>query len=436
MMFENTLRYNSNGETTVIKETAEYVDSLLIPAHFVIDDPRKIAGLVDNLDRKYGLNFYVDPRLPTYRVGENFRDEVGDLREWDQLLVDYYGEPVSSILLRQGNLSVNDLNSGELRQVIHQQCDLQVDLITDSGQSKLERYGIGSDSLKPKAVIPWYVKIESQDELEPNRRIIEIAKDYCDVPIKPCLFVAQEFLTDSSTRNSLLEFVSEIGVDEVFLWVEGLQKRERGVMHYAAVAETVYEISQQGVDPHLLYASYLEHALAYLGNTGSGFGPGYQESRDEKLEDADGGGGGGLNRYYYRPTKTFLNFQEADTLGEKFGEPVCDCPVCDKLLSGWQDVYKLDGDRNAQSRHYIASRGMQSEELKEKSLQEILHGLGENHNKYRDPLGDSDTAAQPYHMNRWKAGIKHFVEQVLEEEVASFGTLLNDVRDNQSSSLN
>ncbi|MBC9988404.1 hypothetical protein E4P24_18845 [Haloferax sp. AS1] len=423
MMFENTLRYNSNGETTVIKETAEYVDSLLIPAHFVIDDPRKIAGLIDNLDRKYDLNFYVDPRLPTYRIGDNFRDEVGDLREWDQFLVNYYGKPVSSILLRKGNLTVSDLDSEELRKVIHRQCDLQVDLITDSGQSKLERYGVGADSLKPKAVIPWYVKIESPDDLESNRRIIEIAKDYCDLPIKPCLFVTNEFLSDSSTRNLLLELVSDIGVDEVFLWPASLEKRERGVMHYAAVAETIYEISQQDIDPHLLYGSYLEHALAYLGNTGSGFGPGYQESRDEKLENADGGGGGGLNRYYYRPTKTFLNFQETETLGEKFGEPLCDCSICDSLLSGWQDIYKFDGDRNTQSHHYVASRAMQSEELKDNGLQDVLHDLGESHSKYRDSLGDSDTAAQPYHLNMWKAGIKHFVERVLDEEVASFETL-------------
>ena len=148
--------------------------------------------------------------------------------------------------------------------MIHQQCDLQVDLITDSGQSKLERYGVGSDCLRPKAVIPWYVKIESEDDLVTNRRIIEIAKSYCDLPIKPCLFVAQEFLSDISARDLLLDFVSEIGVDEVFLWVASLQKREQGVMQYATVAESVYDISQLGVNPHLLYASYLEHALAYL----------------------------------------------------------------------------------------------------------------------------------------------------------------------------
>ncbi|AZH26849.1 hypothetical protein [Haloplanus aerogenes] len=419
-MFENTLRYNHNGETKAVKKAAQYHDSLLIPAHFVAVSPRKIAGLLERLQTDFGTEFYVDPRLPAYRVGREFWDKPGKLGQWDQALAEYYGKPVTDILIKKGNLTVGDLSQEQLREVIESQCEFQLSMVADAAQAKLGRYMDLEADLRPRAIVPWYVKITSIRDLEINEWIIETAQEYSNYPVKPCFFTTPDFLSDETRLSALIELISGCDIREVFVWVEGLTKRKTDPMDYAHTAKLIYEISDSNIRPHLLYGSYFDHLLGYLGNRGSGFGPAYQESKAEKTGDEGKSGGGGTNRYYFNPVKTFLNFQETEHLGDENNEPLCECEICSRELGSWSEIYKFDGDYTAQSRHYIEVRQHHSSELSTLALGEKLTELEDKYSLYKDSLGNSDTAAQPYHLRKWKTGIEHFVEEMLEEDISQF----------------
>jgi hypothetical protein len=422
-MFENTLRYNHRGEQKAVKEAAEHFDSLLIPAHFVAASPRKIAARVERLKTDHGTEFYIDPQLPEFRVGENFWEKPNKLGEWNQALIDYYGKPISDILRKSGNVSPLDLSEEQLRDVVRKQCDLQLDMVADGAQTKLEQYIDIDVELRPRALVPWYVKIQSTRDLRINRKTIEMAQNYEDYPVKPLFFVTPDFLQQSSRRETLVNTIEECGVREAFIWVEGFSKRDLHPMDYVRTADLVYKTSEIGVRPHLLYGSYFGHLLGYLGNCGVGFGPAYQESRSETTDDDSGGGGGGTNRYYFDPVKTFLNFQEAEEFGNQFEEELCDCVVCKMHLDSWGDVYKFDGDYTTQQRHYIESRGTHTSKLTELSLSDQLSELEAKHSAYKNELGESDTAAQPHHLIKWTTGVKHFVEEELDQTIEDFDTI-------------
>jgi len=423
-MIERTVRYNHNGETAAIRETADYYDSIILPSHFVADDPRKIAGLIERLGTEAGIEFYIDPRIPSYRVGDNFRSESGELRDWDQALVDYYGNPIEEILQIKPNLSIDDLTESELHEVVRQQCEFQLSMVMDAAQDKLSNYIKVDKSLRPRAIIPWYIKIESTEDLNRNKKIIDITQEHFDFPVKPLFFVTPQFVSQDAAVSSLVEAISDCAVPEVFLWIEDYNKREIDVLSHARTTELVYEVAKSGTRPHLLYAGFFENLLSYFGNRGSGYGPAYQEHRREKDgKEGQSGGSGGTNRYYFPPAMTFLNFQETDELGGNHNARLCDCEVCDGILDSWGDIYKLDGSYTMQSRHYIESRAKQAEWVSESSLSAILDELENRFSAYRDPLGNSQTAAEPYHLNKWRMGAKHFIKYDLEIDIDEFESL-------------
>jgi len=416
-MFENSLRYNHTGEWRAIERTRDYYDSLVIPAHHAVTKADDIAGLLNNQIGS-DVEYYIDPVLPRYRKGDGFRTEEGDLSKWHQLLVDRYGDPISRILNEQRNLSLLDLDDSERRSVVQTQCELQLELIEEAGEDKLAKYFDVETELRPRAVVPWYIKITRPENIALNEQIINIASESVEAPIKPCIFVSLTALNRSEIRREIVKMLERVGVEEAFLWFEEMGKREAEIMDYAAASELIYSLSQNGVSPHFFYGNYFAQLTSYLGNEGTTFGVAYQESRAERTAVGDNGGGGGdgANRYYFDPVKEFLNFQEAESLGDQFDVPICSCPACQERMDQWADVYKFDGNYNAQRRHYIWNQDRYRDDIESKTLEEQLDDLETAHEKYDSELSNSGTAAEPHHLIKWRGGISHFVEHELGKE--------------------
>lgn len=416
-MFENTVRFNHKGERAAIEHSRQSIDSLLIPEHFVASNPDYLAGFLNNqLDTE--IEFYIDPALPKYRRGDGFRNDNGDLRGWHQALVDRYGGPVERVLNQQRNLEFEDLSEEELEEVIETQCELQLETIEASGEGKLSQYFEVETELRPRAVTPWYVKIEDVSDLNKNRDIIELAQNFTDAPLKPCVFMELDFAADSANRRAVVQMLDKTGVSEVFLWIEGLGKRAADPMDYVATLDVIHRLSEHGVSPHFFYGNYFAYLTAYFGGHGNCFGVAYQESSSEDTEigSDSGGGGGGTNRYFFEPVKEFLNFQETESLGQEFDVDLCNCPVCEKTMGSWEDIYIYDGNYTAQRHHYIWNQDRYRKSVQEKELETVLDQLKSAYDRYCDELGGSSTAATPYHLNKWRTGIIHFVEEELKEQ--------------------
>lgn len=423
-MFENSVHFQHPGQKPAISSSASQYDSLIIPAQYEVTKSESLSGLLNRLMQEDGIDFYIDPQLPRYRRGSDFRKDTGDLTEWNQNISEYYGDPISRLLSEQKNIEYTDLDDADQYEVIKQGCDLQTEFL-DSGsvQNPLSRYyeaaGMEKIELVPRAVIPWYIKIENISDISTNEEIIKRAKDYVDMPVKPCLFIEKSFIQMEGRRQLLIDMVENIDVSELFLWIEGVDSTETVPRTYMAIIELVDQISNIGTRPHMFYGSYFSTLLGYFGARGAGFGVFHQESKEERTGDQTGGGGDGLKRYYFNQIKEFLNVQEAASIGEEFDAELCDCPVCDLQVDQWDDIYGIGDEYLPLQRHYISVRNNQRKRIKDTSLECLIDELDDVFSTYEDKLGESDTSAEPYHLRKWKAAIEGYLSET-DQEVTKF----------------
>lgn len=430
-MFENSVHFNHFGETSAIEKSAAEIDTLIIPAHFIVAKRNQVAGLLHRLMKDHGIDYYINPQLPDYRIGDNFRDEKGELSTWNQSLVDYFGSPVQDVLGKQQNLQYRQLDQDQRREVIEQICKLQLtiaeeDVSNESTQDTLSKYEEIEINLQPRAVVPWYVKIESSNGLRINGQIISFATSYTDYPVKPCFFVDKTFIRTHENRNQLARTLNECEVDEIFLVVEGLDTTETVIEEYVHVIDLVDRISKTGVDPHFLNGDYFGHLLGFFGLRGVGFGVFYSESLTEKTGE-QGGGGGGLKRYYFNPAKEFLNIHETINLAQEYSAPQCDCSVCEFELPTWEDLFRIGDDYTLLQRHYISIRQQHKREIMSRNLKELLQNLRDNDETYREPLKKSDTTANAHHLRKWVVAIEHHIENRTDQQISDYSGGLQEI---------
>lgn len=413
MGFENSLHYNHLGEGSAVDKAAEYVDSLIIPAHFAAFHADTIAGRVSNLDQEY----YIDPHLPEFRIGDNFLTDSGDLSPWSDALAESYGSVVTDPLQERGNLRYSELSRDNQREIAELTVDFQLNILDEHADSTLARYELEDvdHDLLPKAVVPWYIKLCSGGELEQNKQVISDTAEYTDHPIKPCFFIERPLIADAEFRERIARYLDDTPVTEVFLWVEGLGKRDSKAGHYVHITDLVDRIADQGVAPHFLYGNYLSNLLAFFGLRGTGFGINYSESSSEKVESTDGGGGN--ERYYFDPIKEFVGIAEAVQLGERGGE-LCDCGTCEHWMEDWIGIYAVADEQKRLARHYAAKRHQQRMEIQENSLRELLQELEENYKEYSEGLKESGTVVTADHLNEWKRGIELYAENIANTAIA------------------
>ncbi|OIB58042.1 hypothetical protein [Natrialba sp. SSL1] len=415
-MFENSLHYNHPGEGPSVDRSSEYIDSLIIPAHFAIEHAEQVSGRVSNLEQEY----YINPYLPTFREGDNFLEDSGNLKQWSHRLVDFYEDIVVSKIQEEGNLRYQDLSRENQRNVVETTVDFQLEILDEHADSTLKRYSLSDAEydLLPKAVIPWYVKLSTEKDLEYNKQIISDTVEYTDHPVKPCIFMKRRLVTDVNFREGLANYLGDAPINEVFLWIEGLDKRESSRGHYVSTVDLVSRISDQDVAPHFFYGSYFSNLLSIFGLQGTGFGINYSESASEKLKSQDGGGGG-ASRYYFEPIKEFVGIAEAVQLGEDHTEP-CDCRVCRDWMEGWKDIYAVADEQKRLAQHYAAIREKQQDDVEKKSLQDLLEELEERQDTFGEALGESESVATADHLEEWREGVKIYVKKVENCSITEF----------------
>ncbi|WP_152422185.1 hypothetical protein [Natrialba asiatica] len=411
-MIENSVHYLHEGERPAIDKSVAMYDSLIIPAHFVAARYENLSGFLNRLKNNHGTEYYINPQLPRYRKGDDFRKDTGDISEWNQSLLDYYDPLVKDILSEEGNIRFRDLTSQEQKKVVKQSCDFQLNFLEDAPeQENLSRYGIDTVELVPRAIIPWYVKMKSQADIASNQRTIKYATDYLDAPIKPCLFFEKDLVKNEDFKRGLTSLVDDSDIQEVFVWIEDLDKPNTTTREYVNTINLIQRISNCGVEPHMFYGGYFSHLLAFFGLRGVGFGTFHQESKKEKTESSGGSGGEGLKRYYFNPVKEFLNIPEAVEMGSEFDERTCDCHVCEIEIHEWDDLFAIGDEYQILQRHYIASRRLHSEKILNTGLDQLLDEIEESDNRYREPLNESDTAANANHLRKWRLSINHYISE-------------------------
>lgn len=419
MKFEHIVHYSHPGEKDAIQQAAADYDSLMIPAHFASARPSKIATLVAKVNRKESVGYYIDPALPQFRIGNNFRNEDAELNSWMQSLVKQYDQLLGDHLSEQSNLAYFDLDRDEQRAIVHQQLDIHTDILQGRYQEELDKYlDQDLETPQPEALIPWYVKIETIRDIDANSQIIRDALEYTDFPIKPCYFIDHKFLRSAQNRQSIAESADNLNINQLFIWIDDLKDTEALTRtDFARVADLVHQIRNRNVIPNFMYGTFFAHLLGYFGLAGAGYGVNYNEARKEKETTQ---AGGGSKRYYVDGVKQFLTISDAAETAQQFDLDTCNCHVCSDRLEDWEELYMF-GDRLTPLRkHFIATRNMHTDTVRTTSLDQLLSDLKEKNEEFTKFSENNRVSASADLLNRWIEGVELFVNGFLETEIEHF----------------
>ncbi|GAB3676776.1 hypothetical protein [Halopiger thermotolerans] len=407
--FENSIHYLSFADRPAIEENADQIDSIILTSHLVAYGSGKVPTLLNELRKEHDTRFYINPAITNLRVGTNFLDDQNDeLSPWYQKYIEILGEKVQDLFDDHTQIQYENLTQEERESICKSTADFQENFVKDAAENSTGKYDFVVDDLRPEAIIPWYHKITEPKDIPRNRELAQLTNQATNLPIKPCLFITPDFITDSTNRDSLIESVKKIECSEIFLWVEGFDKSS-GIGTHLNILKIVDELSEIGIGVHSLYGSYFSHLLAYFGATGVGFGVYHSESKSEKKEES-GGDGSNLKRYYFDPVKEFLNVADVDTLTDLGSTPICSCNECQSTLSSWDDLFEVGEDPDFLQSHYISTRGIHKNRIFDQSLQESLEEVKEAESTYKETLNELGTSKTGNHLRKWRRSIEIYAE--------------------------
>lgn len=419
MTFENSLHYVSFADRPVVEDSVEEYDSLILPSHLIAGGSGAVPTLLNRLVSENEVEFYIDPAITQLRVGTNFLGEDNEeLGQWFEKLTDALGSPVPDIVKEKTHIKYDNHDKETLEQIAEAILDFQENFVYESAQAASGKYDIISDQLSPRSVIPWYVKITEPADVSKNRHLIEHAISYSSIDVKPCIFTTKRFLRDQTYRASVVAMLEDTGPDEVFLWIEGMDK-STDIGPYLNIIDLVDRLSDSGVAPHFMNGHYFVNLLSYFGATGTGFGVFHSESKSEKTEDT-GGDGSNLNRYYFDPVKEFLNITDVERLTNNVDTDLCTCTICSTELSSWDDLFRVGDDWDFLRTHYISIKRKHTEKVHRNTLEDLLEQIEQHDNDYSSHLGSTGSTKDSTHLYKWKKAIEIYIERQDGVEVTDF----------------
>ncbi|WP_144049907.1 hypothetical protein [Halorubrum ezzemoulense] len=390
---EATVRYNNFSDNEVLDTSAESFDSLLVSGKMAAYATKAVPARLQNLNDEYGIEYYIEPTLPDFRVGNDFRDN-DRIKQWHFDYIDKLHPAVERILAEQGNLDASEISPEERENIVRSDVKFQERIVPDSLEKNSTKYqDISPSEYQPKAIIPWHHRIRSSDDIDVNAHIIETALDQTSLTLKPCIQTTKEYITNLSNQQQVLDMLVEAGVDQCFIWIEGLDKRDTGQDTYEKVTRFVKAVSDAGIDPHFYYADYFGTMLKHAGMSGVTYGTMWGEEAEETVEGTSGGGA--LSRYYVPQMKDFLKIPAAVELQQLADAPMCDCRVCSDQFDSWTDLTEReeDDDENIQTpikKHHLIKRYEQIGEVENQDLDETIEACRGEFNEYVSPFNSAN----------------------------------------------
>lgn len=421
MTFENTLQYVTFADRTQVENRIEDYDTLMVTSHLLAGGKKAVTSLLHNLIDSHDLEYYINPTVTEFQLGDNFRNPDGSLREWHSKLISELGEPFSQLASGRDNIRWEHLDAEEKENAIESICNFQCNFVGEAVEEEMGKYAniLSNLDLSPRAVIPWYTLIRDYEDISDNEEIIRLSRESCDLPLKPCIHTTADFISDVNARRSLANHVGDLDLHECFIWIDNLDKNfeEVTARTYRNVAHLTALISEEGVDPQFLFGDFYSNILYYFGLRGTSYGTYFRESSAEKVERVPGGGS--LQRYYYDSVKEFLSVPVSVTLGRITREPIPDFDG----FSDWDDLLQVGEDHDFLKNHYILTRKSHKNKIHNQNLSTVIEELEEDFDRY-DPLLDGLDATNKNvdHLEKWIDGVNQFetdyediFERVVEE---------------------
>lgn len=403
-MFEATLRYNSNSDKQPVETSLEYLDSLLVPARMLAANAKALPSDLRNYADDAGVSYYIDPSLTDFRVGDDFRDDSGGVRSWHWKYVGHIGRLLEELLAKQDNVDASQIPDENVETLTKASVKFQEEFVVTQLEEQVSKYETLSepDSYRPEAIIPWYHKIRTPDDIAVNDTILGAAQDTASLPLKPCLFVTKDILRSESYPEQLVSLLTKNDIQQCFLWVENLDKHETGQHDYEHITQFVCDLAEADVSPHFYYGDYFATLLTHLGLDGTIYGSMYGEEGAERREQR--GGDGVITRYYLDEVADFVKIPAVVDVQQRVGAELCGCDVCQRQFDSWQALAERynDDDENIQTpmkKHHLRVRWRQIQKIESDSLEDSLRRLESHYQEYVTPFSQSNQVADAKSLN-------------------------------------
>ena len=402
-MFETIVRYKSTNEKSIIVDHKDKWDSVLISAHLLAHATKRMPPRLRNIAQDRSHQYYIDPIVSEFRIGESFRYPHGGIRSWHRKYAVALGDPFETVLEREGNVNARYLDDDEIRGIAKSVVDFQEEFVYEKLEEytgKYEDLTVSRREVMPAAVIPWVHKLEREADYEAYRTILSASQDRAMQSLRPVLYTSTRKIRDGGNRTELVEMLADFDIDECFILFEGLDKHETNESEYKAVIDFVYDLSSAGIEPYFYYGDFFSNLLSYFGLEGTAYSPLHGEKFTEKTEPQSSDSSGMSSRYYLDEVKDFLQIQAAVDIMTRAGKPMCSCEACSRHFDDWRDLAEIDESdeegtalQTVVMKHRMKTRWDHAQLVQDNELSEVLATLRDDYDEMVGPYTRSQQTA-------------------------------------------
>ena len=264
----------SASDQSTIRELVDHYDGILVPGTVAAYQREGTAGFVLTMSASDRQRPYViDPRFPLFQQG------LPNIKLSHQALADVLGD---SHLANSVGPDPQDFNHARIRHIARSWVEFNM-RYRDQQSAKFEKYAkrLGeqltlNDASGPQRILaPYFVANDLSDPWW--QKSLEFYTETVSA-VSGQLTVTRVVAAESTT--ALQDLLSYDGLNEVCIWVSGLDELTSDSHRLTAYGEAIRALSDAGSRSFALYGGFFAVMLASIGLGGSSHGIGYGEYRN------------------------------------------------------------------------------------------------------------------------------------------------------------
>lgn len=384
------LRFGMQRDKEVIRDLADKINSLVIPAHILAYQASPTSVFVASFKN---MPYIIDPMTFLLQHSkENLVNDSGEIRRSIAKMCNEYHPSLSGLLLNlpaEEKMSPENIpDHQELCEKIYQTQTESVakKSITKKAKKYIERYGKGTATLPRFVVSPYfYFDSTASKWYDLSLKLARTMKDVCDaksesVDVGVILYLSAEKINDNMIQRISSDYAS---FKHILVWLDDFNEAGVSVNNIINARKLIKRLAEFS-DVEVLYGGYLLMTAAAEGLSAVSHGIIYSMHKSFAVTP---GGGGVPERYYIPKFKAFRSLSQTDLILHRHKELICHCEICRDVMQGDPDKIVLFADEPEKLRqHFITVRRNEADQIKNFNRANIVTELRDTYKNYHDPI--------------------------------------------------
>ena len=364
---QHWVRYGTAADQCyLLDKFKETYDQIVINGNMVAHMASALSQFITQRAQK---PFVIDPQTHAFahdldHLRSRSKSSEGEIKRSWKKLIDQYGDPLSSVLIKEKRpLDPSDFSSDSDRKIFTEKVLLfQKDAITreiEEGEDREylefleEEMGVSALVYPPQLLIAPYFFIDGplasqwldkNLEFLKNSRVI-LTEQNVDIPLAAQIVISQEILSNKTRRDEIIERYTEQKPDVILLWIDQFSEHKASESELQNYIELLKGFGNESIPTVNLYGSFFSVALMRFSETLNGalsavcHGLEYGETRSVIPLGCEIP----VAKFYSRklhhrlpPRVAYREMSESEGLdsGDDFHEKICGCPSCKDVIVG------------------------------------------------------------------------------------------------------